>query len=260
MAWTAGQTIGLTEGAVVSSKSASFGTLPSAGSVIVVPISAYDNTPNDTHGISSVTDNQGNTYHRAVERLIGAAGSQTSAPNAWASIWYSDPIGTPSGTFTLTVTGNDPTNNYLTFGVVEAKPDAANTTALGPTNSGAGTTAGTTASATPGSITTTQPNAFEAAVYVTTSNVGSFSGPSGYTSLFREISAATFEPGDGYYKIRTTTGTDTPGNTITWTLASNDWGAAQAAVQESVAAYNPALFPHLLTPAQRQERTSAVAY
>lgn len=71
--------------------SGSFASLPAAGDLIVVQATGNGATLN-------VVDNQGNTYHRA---------TGTGPFFGWiADVWYAYNIGAPSGTFTVTVTGD----------------------------------------------------------------------------------------------------------------------------------------------------------
>lgn len=73
---------------------ANFPTLPSAGSTIIVMLSGAAATLDYAAG--SVTDNQGNpAYTQAVQSVLNNRGR--------SAIFYAPNIGTPSGTFTITV-------------------------------------------------------------------------------------------------------------------------------------------------------------
>lgn len=71
------------------SASGSFPALPLGGNFILVEALAANTSTN-------VTDNQGNTYHR-----VPASASRVGFT---ADIWYAYNIGTPAGTFTVTIT------------------------------------------------------------------------------------------------------------------------------------------------------------
>lgn len=91
-----------------ASTAVSFASLPAAGSLIVVMVAGtVDN--GDEYSVNSVTDNQGNTYAR-----------RSDAPGAGdgnVEIWSAENIGTPSGTFTVTVDHVVASANY---GLIEA--------------------------------------------------------------------------------------------------------------------------------------------
>jgi hypothetical protein len=71
----------------------SFGSLPAAGSLIVVGVSNWDSGSADQ--ALAVSDNQGNTYYEAI--------TSDESGDAVASIWYAYNIGSPTGTFTITI-------------------------------------------------------------------------------------------------------------------------------------------------------------
>jgi hypothetical protein len=73
----------------------SFTALPSAGDLVLVFISYYESGASPT--ISSITDNQGNTYN-PVGVTAAFAGAHTKL-----AIYYAENIGAPSGTYTITV-------------------------------------------------------------------------------------------------------------------------------------------------------------
>ena len=93
-------------GGPVASQATSFGTLPSAGNMIVVMISAWRAVPGAN--IASVSDNQGNIYTKAIDR--NGAGADTLCE---ASIWYCANIGSPSGTHTVTANPTAGSDNYI---------------------------------------------------------------------------------------------------------------------------------------------------
>jgi hypothetical protein len=80
----------------------SFGSLPNRGSVIAVPVIMRGFIGNED---VSVADNQSNTYH------LGADGGNSNDNRA--KIYYAYNIGTPSGTFTVTVTASGGTQQTI---------------------------------------------------------------------------------------------------------------------------------------------------
>lgn len=80
-----------------SSLSASFDTLPTSGNLIIVHVGTYNNTTPADPPADAVSDNQGNTYTRAVFKRATANDSSLSH-----AIYYAYNIGSPSGTFTIT--------------------------------------------------------------------------------------------------------------------------------------------------------------
>lgn len=221
MALSIGQTIPLTQADNVASKAVSFGTAPAAGSLLVVMIATYDNSGGDAHGITSVTDNQGNTYTRAVEIINPGSGQ-----HEWSTIFYAKNIAS-SGTFTITLTGANGSSNYYSFGVVEVI--GADTTApLDQTSTNTGTSTTPTAIG----ITTTVANEYVASAISLAANATSITVPTGYTSRFSEPADSPHQAGAGAEKIRTTTGTETP----VWTVgASVQWTVAMASFKAAVA-------------------------
>jgi hypothetical protein len=87
-------------------QSASFLSLPSAGALIAVVVCGQQGV---TFQTQTVTDNQGNTYTKAVELDIGG-----DAPGE-AAIYYTANIPAPSGTFTVTVTPVETSGNLLSM-------------------------------------------------------------------------------------------------------------------------------------------------
>ncbi len=199
MAIGIGQLIGTTSAASVASANATFSTAPAAGSMLAVLISCYNPTATDTHGIASVSDNKGNTYVRAIEKL------QTSDTHVWSTIFYAKNIAS-SATFTVTVTGQAASGNYLTFGVVEVT--GAHTTAPLDQTSTNQTASQSTMVAT--GVTTTVANEYVAGVASPTSGPGAYTAPTGYANRVSQTDDNTQQAGSADDKIRTTTGTETP--------------------------------------------------
>lgn len=93
-------------GSGVASINGSFASLPASGNMVAVGITNYnDGGVAGAVAEGEVTDNQSNTYLRAVQSTA-ASGDHTAA-----CIHYDAVIGSPSGTFTITI--DPPGTNYL---------------------------------------------------------------------------------------------------------------------------------------------------
>lgn len=86
-----------TQGSCASAASCttSFASLPAAGAPIIVAISCY--TASADCAVSSVTDNQGNSYTQAT-----CFTNDTGVGNNQACLYYDESTTSPSGTFTVT--------------------------------------------------------------------------------------------------------------------------------------------------------------
>lgn len=93
MAIAAVQTTGVTAIGGSAPSAVSFSVLPTAGNLIVVSVSMAGDLGSEA---CTVTDNQGNTYIKAVD-----SGNFNERKT---NIWYAYNIGSPSGTFTVTAT------------------------------------------------------------------------------------------------------------------------------------------------------------
>lgn len=79
----------------VDSQAASFGSLPAVGRFILVQVFGWNSSNNLDFTTTATTDNQGNTYARAIQStLVGGAR---------AAIFYCERVATSAGTFTVTV-------------------------------------------------------------------------------------------------------------------------------------------------------------
>jgi hypothetical protein len=87
----------------------SFATLPSAGNAIVAAFWGWDG---GTVPTISCSDNQGNTYTNAVTR-------RDATLQQWVAICRDPSIGTPSGTFTVTMSAAGPTQRNITGVAIE---------------------------------------------------------------------------------------------------------------------------------------------
>lgn len=171
-----------------SSCGSSFGSLPSSGNAVIVTTSCW-NASVDCN-VSSVTDNQGNTYTQAV-----CLQQDTGVANNQACIYYAIPIGTPSGTFT--VTANASASTY--FEVIAVEYSGVSTTSPVDVTKSAKNTTGT--SDTGASSSTTQANELAVCVSSVSANNSSLSytTPTGYTRRGIQNNATTtigFESSD----------------------------------------------------------------
>jgi hypothetical protein len=92
--------------------SQSFSTLPAAGNSIIVPIYAYNVSYSGVAMANgNVTDNQGNTYTKIAESSSGG--------NNKTYVFAAYNIGTPSGTFTISVTQTAFAANGEVWGALE---------------------------------------------------------------------------------------------------------------------------------------------
>jgi len=83
------------------SVSGSFASLPAAGNAVTVQAWAYDNAADLDLAAGGCTDNQSNSYSRAVRGPVTQRGA--AADYMVSAIYYDESIGTPGGTFTITV-------------------------------------------------------------------------------------------------------------------------------------------------------------
>jgi hypothetical protein len=219
MPWSVGQVTGVLTVDAAASGGISFGTAPNPGSTVVVLIANWANTASVANGVASVTDNQGNgSYNRLNQALAGNAFS-------WATIFFKHNVSS-SGTFTVTVTGGDPSTNWAQAVCVEARPPASGSKVAVDLDAAA-TGTGTTASVDGG--TTRAADEFVAAVMAVSSTQFSITGPAGYSERWEHLSGAivTSEGGD---KVRTSAGSESP----SWTLThSGDWAAVVGSLREA---------------------------
>ena len=120
---------------------------PSAGNAIIVGVTCFSEVDNCTVPTNGVTDNQGNTYNRIAE---GESMTSSTTHGARGYIFMAENIGTPSGSFIVSVdpNGAGPADNqHVAWGAIEvaglATPpclDASGTTLVG---NGTSTTATT---------------------------------------------------------------------------------------------------------------------
>ncbi len=192
----------------------SFGTLPAAGAHILISIGGYQPSGYD---VTSVTDNQGNSYARAVASGL-AAGLMRSL------IYVAENIGTPSGTFTLTITNTQASGNYIAAIASEvsglAASGAADQTATGTAADASLATAGPT-----GTTVQADELVFAAMQMASASTDIGVGPPASYTEVLVEQNAAMSDGHEVAYRILSATGTQT----VIWTYGSSGqvgWSAA----------------------------------
>jgi hypothetical protein len=115
----------------VSSKSVTLDSSVASANLVVVAVSAYSN---GTANVSSVTDNKGNTYTKAV------AEPSTASGHDHVSIWYAKNV-TGGSSFTVTANAPSGNNEYLTVAAHEYS-GASTTVPLDRTTSASGISQG----------------------------------------------------------------------------------------------------------------------
>ena len=189
----------------------SFGTLPSSGNAVIVTLSCWNGSA--VCAVSSVTDNQSNTYTLA-------ACKESADSRGKACIYYSSGIGTPSGTFTVTANVAASTSTEIVAveysGVATASPvdvNQSNAVLTGTADTGV-------------SATTAQNDELSVCVAsVSAANTNlAFTTPSGYTQRGIQNNANATIGFHSADKILTTTGTQQCAWTHS-TTSEDGWGA-----------------------------------
>ena len=175
----------------VGSLATSFASLPSAGNMIVVLVSAWRSS---AANISSVTDNQGNTYTKAIDRNGGNGGLNE------ASIWYCASIGSPSGTHTITANATAGVDNYIV--VIASEVSGQNTSApFDASTSAAVSTTGDVATGTTAALAQADEIVFIAASVSSSSSNITIDTPATYTRIGAQQDSNTYVGFEGSYKI-----------------------------------------------------------
>ena len=175
----------------VGSLATSFASLPSAGNMIVVLVSAWRSS---AANISSVTDNQGNTYTKAIDRNGGNGGLSE------ASIWYCASIGSPSGIHTITTNATAGVDNYIV--VIASEVSGQDTSApLDASTSAAISTTGDVATGTTGTLSQANEIVFIAASVSGSSSNITIDTPATYTRIGVQQDSNTYIGFEGSYKI-----------------------------------------------------------
>jgi hypothetical protein len=212
----------------VDTAGVSFPSLPAAGSTIIVLLGIYGETAPVTAGMC--TDNQGNTYQIAVQ--------QSGTSPEYSVIWYAENIGTPSGTFTITLNtpGTDDYYSWAALAVTGLATTASLDRTQGQLGSGTDTRTGVTAA-------TTQADELLLAV-MTRGGIGTmYVVTPGWTEVFEEENGQSWEAAAGASQIVAATGA----YECAWANAANlNWGACIATFK--AAAVGPAPITRTLGP------------
>lgn len=226
-----------------TSDSDSFSSAVTAGGTVAVLIYGVNNSVG--YDVTSVTDNQGNTY-----TLIKSAGSNNGkAVIAWATNV------TASGTFTVTI--NHPTSSSVGYTIAEVSGAASSSFDVSAVGDLAGASS-TDANAT--TATTAQAN--EIVLAVMGINGGnspgwSITGPGGFTNMgLEQGSGFTAPPYSSDYKVVSSVGTQAVQYTHTDLDGSHSWSIVVATFKDATpggGGGNTALdsdAAHLLIPMQ----------
>jgi hypothetical protein len=210
-----------------TSQAASFGSLPAAGNAVLV-LAFGSNGGASTN--PSCSDNQGNTYTRDEVAQNG-----TNGP--WCAIFRCLSVGTPSGTFTVTV-GGLPSGTIIEVVGVEVS----GLTGAAPAASAHAHSTGNSASPSSGTATPNGAQDFAVAVFAQDgTGTDNFATPSGWTDLWKETSGTSFEFGEGVDRVLS----GSANVSATWSKsASNVWAGAIACYAGAAAGGATA---HLLT-------------
>lgn len=206
--------------------SCSFGSLPVAGRAVIVMVFGYQSSGDPDFGTGAVTDNQSNTYVRAVQsakQFGGTDGLRTA-------IFYCENIGTPSGTYTITANGAN-SNDGLTIGAIEV---AGLLTASSLDKTASSLAAATTTPVSGTTATTAQADEFMVSVYAyygggvitITEDTGS-----GWTERVTETDSNTYTAGEGDSRTATSVGT----YSHTWTTSNGSYTACIATFKDDPA-------------------------
>ena len=208
--------------ASAGSVAASFASLPAAGNFIAVRAWGWHSGGTFDLTATGCTDNQGNTYTRAV---------WLAKPNAGVAIYYAANIGTPSGTFTITVSPADASGNII---IIEASEysGVATITPLDVTASSSGNSgephSGTTAAA------AKNDQLLVAVAESNNSHPQTWTTPTDWTERVLETDNSTYQGGQGIERIISAAGTraaqfDVSGATAIWAACIAAFNAAAAA-------------------------------
>lgn len=181
-------------GGGVDSASGSFAALPAAGNAVQVLYSVW-RSGGATVSAGGITDNQSNTYSKADEGAIGSI---------CAGIFYDEDIGSPSGTFTVTI-NPDLASAYIEAVAIEVS-GVADSSSLDQHNNATGN------SSTPTVTSGTTAQADEFAVGALVVDDGSDAGidtAAGWTTAHLHQSSGDTISAYQAYKVLSATGTQT---------------------------------------------------
>lgn len=168
-----------------SAQTMTFPSLPSAGEAIVVAVCGWHSSPvMSRFRLQSITDNQGNTYTKALD--VETGGSTSSH----LYLYYTANIPAPSGTFSITVTPETASENFIAAGAAAYSGlEGSNVLDVTATNQ---TSAPTDASVGPSATTIQNDELVVAAACVEAPDDAlNITTPSGYTQRFVHQNAQT---------------------------------------------------------------------
>jgi hypothetical protein len=191
-----------------------FSSLPASGDLILV-VGSENNSP--PQGVHSITDNQGNLYVPALDVT-----STANTPYGGLFFWYAKNIGTPSGSFTVTVTMNGST--YDAMGMYDIRgANLTNPIPLGnttTTNGASGTTVQT------GSVNPGQSALFVGALTGDYSTFSTITPQAGWTERWRDLT-------NNVAAIDAEDVVSSTANSAQWTINSQAYVAGLVAVDSN---------------------------
>jgi hypothetical protein len=208
-----------------STTTLSFNTTPTVGRAVTVLIAIFG------PDVTSITDNQGNSYSLSVGAQHGSSSSTRNF------IFRCANIATASGTFTVTLNTSG-TGNYCLWSIVE-ESGALTVSPLDRTDT---EEVANGTSVTPTTLATTQADEISY-VAVGGSNAGNnphgYTLPGDYTQIYKEDNASAHHAGIFGYKILSATAVQNP--TVTWT--GNETGLGVIATYKAAAAASSVFNP-----------------
>lgn len=197
---------------------ASFTSTPTVGNMIVVCVFGWRVPGGFDMPTNGVTDNQGNTYTRAVQSSL-----MPTANDGSASIFYAYNVAS-SGTFTITV---DPTGtgNYFSWSATEVAGAARSSDPKDQTTS----STGSTNTPSTGTTSATAQNNEIVFINLTTNQTGSPAVESvtpAWNEIFEQTDPINHFPGEVDYRVISSSGTQSG----SWTIGNTGprWAAAIA--------------------------------
>ena len=215
---------GLASATASSTGTITFATAPAAGNLIVVNIGGWKATGT---GITSVTDNQGNSYSIVANPHTDAV--------SMACIAYAKNIVYTSGTFTITITAS---GTYYFTGMASEFSGSSSTSPLDVYGSGTGAAAITCTATTSGSVSAVDDLVVAVANNATGGGDCAWVNPTGYTQIFQNgSSGGSYSATQACYKILTA-GSGAQNAVWTWT-GSVTWSCVIATFRLTGGAVDP---------------------
>ncbi len=202
----------------VNSLAVSFASTPAPGNTVVA-LCSYFGSANANYDITSVVDNQGNTYTKSVDSSFDANG-------LGVCIWTATNV-VASGTFTVTAAAVAGYSPFITIAVVEvASVNKVDLAVSGFANTNTNPTLGPTANTAVANEIVLAITALNAS-----SNPTSVSSPTGYTNVTAYQNGTASVPFSVDYRITSSVESENP----TWTSTAgsySDWAAALVSLYE----------------------------